>query len=160
MRRDPDDFTIGQLAQLTGVNAKVIRYYEAIGVLPPPQRGTNQYRRYGSADCARLHLLRRIRHLGASLADIKTLLTGSDTARCAEVQRRLLAVITQRLAAIDQEMGALAALRAEVQQYRQAIVACPPTSTAPFSTCTDGRCIGLTSLKENPYDDDAHLCCV
>jgi MerR family copper efflux transcriptional regulator len=30
--------TVGQLARVTGVPAKTIRYYEQVGVLPAPRR--------------------------------------------------------------------------------------------------------------------------
>ena len=42
--------TIGQLATLAGVSAKAIRYYEAEGVLPKPERSEAMYRRYTDAD--------------------------------------------------------------------------------------------------------------
>ena len=37
--------TIGEVAQRVGLNTSAIRYYEAIGVLPEPERQTGQ-RRY------------------------------------------------------------------------------------------------------------------
>ena len=45
-----EGLTISQVAHLTGVNAKAIRYYESIGLLPRPRRGENHYRRYTLAD--------------------------------------------------------------------------------------------------------------
>jgi hypothetical protein len=38
--------SIGVLAERSGVNPKTIRYYETVGVLPPPKWGKNRYRRY------------------------------------------------------------------------------------------------------------------
>ncbi len=38
---------ISELARLTGVSAKAIRFYEAVGALPPPVRAANGYRLYG-----------------------------------------------------------------------------------------------------------------
>ena len=49
-----ESFTISQVASLTGITARAIRYYESIGLLPPPTRRPNQYRRYGMADVNRL----------------------------------------------------------------------------------------------------------
>jgi len=37
---------IHELAQVTGVSAKTIRYYESIGLVPNPQRAENNYRQY------------------------------------------------------------------------------------------------------------------
>jgi len=41
---------IGELARQTGVPEKAIRYYEQVGLLPPPQRMENNYRLYTPED--------------------------------------------------------------------------------------------------------------
>jgi MerR family transcriptional regulator, copper efflux regulator len=76
-----EPLTIGQLARLTGIHAKAIRYYESIGVLPRPARQSNGYRRYGHADVNRLILLRRLLLLGVSLATLTPLLVAASDAR-------------------------------------------------------------------------------
>jgi DNA-binding transcriptional MerR regulator len=45
---------IREFAENTGVPAKTVRYYESIGLLPPPARQPNGYRRYRHADVERL----------------------------------------------------------------------------------------------------------
>ncbi|GHO63026.1 hypothetical protein KSC_019180 [Ktedonobacter sp. SOSP1-52] len=42
--------TIGQMAQRSGINAKAIRYYESIGLLPKAPRSANGYRSFCQAD--------------------------------------------------------------------------------------------------------------
>lgn len=69
------ELTISQVAHMTGVKAKPIRYYESIGLLPSPPRGSNQYRRYSMSDVNRLILLRRIRCLGVPLSMAKSFLS-------------------------------------------------------------------------------------
>src|SRR5712692_7193689 len=88
-----ESFTISQVASLTGINAKAIRYYESIGLLPSPLRAANQYRRYSMADVNRLNLLRRIRLLGVPLSAAKSLLVGATDARCIDVQQELLTLV-------------------------------------------------------------------
>src|SRR2546429_2273492 len=86
--------TIGQLARLSGIKAKTIRYYEEIGLLPPAQRRESGYRCYGEQDVNRLMLLRRIRLLGVPLAEIKPLLSGVvPLATCADVQSTVLDLV-------------------------------------------------------------------
>ena len=130
-------FTIGQIARLTGVNAKTIRYYESVGLLPAPARSENSYRRYSRADVNRLALLQRIRSLGTPLPAARSLLAGTDEARCADVREELLALMNDRLQDIDQQLAALRAQRAEVERYQRAVRACLPDPTVTFSACGD-----------------------
>ena len=113
--------TIGQLARLTGITAKNIRYYESIGLLPGPERTRNGYRCYNQADVNRLTLLRRLRLLGVPLVELSSLLNRISNARCIEVLQDLLPLVANRLAALDQEI-------AELEQYVSlpACFACPP----------------------------------
>jgi DNA-binding transcriptional MerR regulator len=65
---------IKSLAKQTGVSAKTIRYYEEIGVLPPPKRLPNGYRVYNENDVERLQLVAGARRLDLSLDEIKEIL--------------------------------------------------------------------------------------
>ncbi|MFL5626879.1 MAG: MerR family transcriptional regulator [Ktedonobacteraceae bacterium] len=143
-----EHFTISQVARLTGINAKAIRYYESSGLLPSPQRGDNQYRRYSLADVNRLNLLRRIRLLGVPLAAAKSLLVGATQARCLDVQQELLTLVKERLKAIDQEMADLHQLRAEVERYQHDLTNCQPDEHEPFRTCRDMSCIAVSDERQ------------
>ena len=158
LRRRPgtpaDQLTIGQLAHLTGVSAKAIRYYESVGLLPPPPRGANRYRRYGVADVNRLCLLRRIRLLNVPLSVAKPLLIGSTDARCAEVQRELLSLVGLRLRTIDQEIAELHQLRAALEMYRRALADCDADAEMSFSACTDMSCIAPPGDLEHELEHE------
>jgi MerR family transcriptional regulator, copper efflux regulator len=65
---------IGGAARASGVNAKMIRHYEAIGLLPPAERRENAYRDYGEREIHELRFIRRARRLGFSIAEIGALL--------------------------------------------------------------------------------------
>lgn len=140
-RQPGSGLTIGELARLTGVNAKAIRHYESIGLLPRPQRQANGYRRYSLADVNRLRLLRHIRLLGVSLAAAKPLLVDMSDARCADVRQELLALLAKRLRAIDEEMAELRMFKTEVEDYQSALIACCPDQEMRFSECDDLACI-------------------
>ncbi len=145
MQREHQDetFTIGQIAKRTGVNAKNIRYYESIGLLPGPPRSENTYRRYSMADVNRLILLRRIRFLGVPLSEAKSLLIGASDAGCADVQQELLGLVNARLVAIDQEIAELHQLREDMERYQRKLERCHPDESEPFRTCLDMSCIAL-----------------
>lgn len=66
--------TIGKASSLTGVSAKMIRYYEEIGVLKKASRTDAGYRLYNQAHIQQLGFIRRARNLGFSMTEIQSLL--------------------------------------------------------------------------------------
>jgi Cu(I)-responsive transcriptional regulator len=64
---------IGDAAAATGVSAKMIRHYEAIGLLRAAVRRRNDYRDYGEHEIHELRFVRRARRLGFSIDEIATL---------------------------------------------------------------------------------------
>lgn len=78
---------IGELSRRTGCNIETIRYYERIGLMPPPPR-RGRYRSYGADDVGRLRFLRRARELGFTLDEVGALLdlAAGGQASCSEVR--------------------------------------------------------------------------
>ena len=66
---------IGAAATASGINSKMIRHYEAIGLLRQAERRANDYRDYGERDLHELKFIRRARRLGFSIPEIGELLT-------------------------------------------------------------------------------------
>ncbi len=104
---------IHELAQRTGVSAKTIRYYEAVGLLPRPQRASNHYRLYTEADVELLRFIVGARRLGYPLGEIAQFLTVQETGSlpCQQV----LTSLEVRLNDIERQIADLQTLRRTLQ---------------------------------------------
>ncbi|HLJ62934.1 MAG TPA: helix-turn-helix domain-containing protein [Stellaceae bacterium] len=80
--------TRGALAVRSGCNIETIRYYEHIGILPPPPRSRGGHRLYGPDLIKRLNFVRRSRELGFTLEEIRQLLRLVDGSNytCAQIE--------------------------------------------------------------------------
>jgi len=96
---------IGEASRASGVSAKMIRYYEQTGLIPPAARSESGYRVYGEADVHRLRFVRRARDLGFPVAEIGELLgLWNDRSRhSADVKRLAQAHITE----LEERIGRL-----------------------------------------------------
>ena len=65
---------IGEASQLSGIQSKLIRHYEAIGLIPKVQRSGSGYRVYTESDVHILIFVKRARNLGFSMKEIKKLI--------------------------------------------------------------------------------------
>lgn len=89
------EFGIGELSRRTGVHIETVRYYEKIGLLPPPPRSKGGHRLYPEGNLRRLVFIRRSRELGFSLDEIRNLLAMVDGGyNCGGVREAALAHLT------------------------------------------------------------------
>jgi MerR family redox-sensitive transcriptional activator SoxR len=70
-----DDLAISDVARVFGLRTSAIRYYEQIGILPPPTRKNGQ-RRYEKDALFRLAVVQRAREFGFTLDEIRELFFG------------------------------------------------------------------------------------
>ena len=100
---------IGEAAKASGVSAKMIRYYEEIGLITSPPRSDAGYRHYSHEDIHMLRFVRRGRELGFSMAQLAELVSlWLDHSRAsADVKRIAMAHVEQLHARIGklQEMA-------------------------------------------------------
>lgn len=105
---------IGALSLETGVRVPTIRYYEEIGLLPAPDRASNNRRVYGPETVLRLRFIRHARDLGFEIGAIRLFLSlGNDPHQsCEEADRIARAHLTD----IESKIARLTALRAEIKR--------------------------------------------
>lgn len=101
---------IGQAAKASGVSAKMIRYYEQIGLIPKADRRDSGYRDYAPSDVHMLRFIRRARDLGFAVAEINDLLElWRDTSRQSADVKRIAQAHIERLHERARSLEAMAA---------------------------------------------------
>lgn len=110
---------IGEAAKASGVNAKMIRYYEATGLLRTAARRQNGYRDYSRADVHELRFIRRARSLGFATAEIVALLSlWRDRSRGS---RDVHALASRHVADLE---ARIAEMQAMTETLRDLVTAC------------------------------------
>jgi DNA-binding transcriptional MerR regulator len=104
--------TISAQAAALGLSPDTLRYYERLGLLPPPPRTAAGYRLYGEEAAARLTFISGAKRMGLRLADIKELLDVRDRGQCPCGHTRDL--VERRLAEVEAEIRQLSAVRGQL----------------------------------------------
>ncbi len=103
---------VSEVAAVTGLPAKTLRYYEEIGLVAPARR-ENGYRDYSPSDVHKLKFLQRARSLGFSIEDCRTLLSLYDDKE--RESRDVKALASQHLETIKAKIAQLESLRATLE---------------------------------------------
>jgi Cu(I)-responsive transcriptional regulator len=105
--------TIGEAAARSGVSAKMIRYYESVGLVRPATRTESNYRTYDGRAVETLRFVARARHLGFSMDEIAKLLAlWQDRGRAsADVKKLAL----DHIAALEARIAAMAEMKATLE---------------------------------------------
>jgi Cu(I)-responsive transcriptional regulator len=103
---------IGQAADASGVSAKMIRYYEQIGLIRPPSRTGSNYRVYGSDEVHVLRFIRRSRTLGFSIEETSALLAlWQDKTRASgevrDIASEHISALETKIAELESMVGTL-----------------------------------------------------
>lgn len=144
---------IGELAQRTGVPTKTIRYYEEIGVLPPPDRAPNGYRDYPEDAVDRLVFVRDAQATGLTLTEIASILDlrsqGESTCR------HVVDLLERHLNALDRHIQALRQTRTKLAALTEQARSLDPADCRDPNRCqTISGDVDLTSV---PAAEHLHM---
>lgn len=145
---------IGEVARKTGLNPKTIRYYEEIGLIPPPGRKeggwvSRGHRLFTADDLSRLEFIKRARLLDLSLKEIGDLLASVRQGCCSSVQPRFSALVEAKIAETDRKLADLHRLRKDLEGLRGRLaprIAGPD----PIQPCSEGATVSSCVMLEPP----------
>lgn len=129
--------TIGELAKRAQAGIDTVRYYERLGLLPPPARTASGYRVYPEDAVRRLHFIQRAKGMGFSLAEIGNLmgLRIQPGIACTDVRRRAEA----KVAEIDDRIRNLQAMKKALSRLVAACSGRGSVSACPILDSLDGK---------------------
>ena len=107
---------IGEIAKLTGLTTKTIRYYEFHRLLDDPERTDSGYRMYGEDDVERLEFVKKAKRLGLSLEEIREILILHEQSQSPCVH--VLALLDRKLEHVDDIIRELEEFRRELTRLR------------------------------------------
>jgi DNA-binding transcriptional MerR regulator len=112
-------YSIGELSRMVNLTQRTIRYYEEIGLLHSVRRIENGKRVYTDDDVRRLKFINRLKMLGLSLAEMVELEKIYRLQRNnREIIPKLIVLLDQRAAQIDERINQLTALKREIREYQ------------------------------------------
>ncbi|MGZ8430325.1 MAG: MerR family transcriptional regulator [Candidatus Deferrimicrobiaceae bacterium] len=113
-------YSIGEISRMADLSQRTIRYYEEIGLLHSVRRIENGKRVYTDHDLRRLKFINRLKVLGLSLAemvDLEKIYRKQRNNR--EILPKLLEILDERAAQIDERVAQLVSLKKEIREYQQ-----------------------------------------
>jgi MerR family copper efflux transcriptional regulator len=136
---------IGEVAHRSGLSTPTIRYYEEIGLVPPPTRAPNGYRDYGPDAVERLRFVRDAQDSGLSLSEIASIL--ELRAQGQPTCQHVIELMERHLEEVDRRIERL---RASREIYAGLIARAKRLDPAD---CTDpDRCQSIAATSSHVHD--------
>lgn len=95
-------YKINEISKLYGIGPDSLRYYERLGILTP-KRDTNKYRLYSLKDIYKLNLIRDLRKLDFSMAQIKEYLDNQTVEHTLDILYRESEFLKKQLAELREK---------------------------------------------------------
>lgn len=109
-------YQIGELAARSGLTPDALRYYERLGLVPPPHRTPGGFRVYTAAAVDRLRFIKQAQALGLSLQEIRELVSYTDRGGLKRCQR-VRDLLQRKIADLDTKLAELQEFRGTLRGY-------------------------------------------
>jgi len=113
-------YAIGEISRMVKLSPRTIRYYEEIGLLQSVRRFEHGKRVFTDDDVRRLKFINRLKVLGLSLSEmvaLERIYRKEQNNR--QILPKLIDLLEQRAAQIDERVAQLAALKNEIREYQE-----------------------------------------
>jgi len=137
------DWSIQEIARLTGTTSRTLRHYDAIGLLPPTRIAANGYRHYDQGALVRLQRILLLRELGLGLPAIAEVVGAVAAAQ--EAPGRSASPIAAALDAPGSGRSASAAIEADALENHLALLRTEQTRLARQIASVEHT---ITTLRE------------
>ncbi len=104
-----------EAAEMFGLTADTIRYYERVGVIPPIKRDKNGYRVYTTRDLNWVYLAKSLRHAGVSIESLIEFATLAQLE--GNVEQAQKQILQDQLQEINEKLGEMTKTR-DLLQYK------------------------------------------
>ena len=131
------ELTIGEVARRAGLQTSAIRYYESVGLIPPPRR-VNGRRRYEEGVLQRLALIQLARQAGFRIGELQVLLTGFSPDTPASTRWQKLAA--EKIAEMDALIERSQAIKAWLVRVQN-----------------ECQCVNIDDCATIVFDDAGHV---
>lgn len=111
------DWSIQDIARLSGTTSRTLRHYDSIGLLKPSSVGANGYRQYDADALARLQRILLLRELGLGLPAIADVLAGQT--RHADALATHLHWLQREKERLDRQIGAVESTITKLENKEQ-----------------------------------------
>jgi DNA-binding transcriptional MerR regulator len=140
-------YRISELAELSGVPATTLRFYESAGLLPAA-RTPGGYRTYDDVAVERLAFISSAKLLGLALEDIGELLPAWETGVCASVRARLQPLVDERIADADRRIAELRTFLVSLHRTRAQLSGpAPAGACGPDCGCVTAPAVDTTAVR-------------
>lgn len=123
LKTGEEAIAIGDLAKEYGLTTRTLRYWEEVGIIESVERQDGATRGYTPYYVRRIRFILKLKELGLTIKELQDLYRAYGEAKQTErMIPRLIEILDQHIAMVDEKVSQLASLRNEIAEYQQKMV--------------------------------------